>query len=141
MSLVTIARDALKDLPVSDIVRERLSLALDRLSDAEAKIETFQTQVGSLTAQLERECADHQQADRELQRLKEEHAEEVRIHRSVEFRRGQRTGGKWAVFCPKCHLPAAMPSEHGQYLSCSDGSCHWASDISRHEVEQFIRHL
>ena len=56
MSLIDTARDALKDLPVSDIVRERLSLALDRLLDAESKIEALQAEKGSLHGQLEREC-------------------------------------------------------------------------------------
>ena len=126
---------------MSDIVRERLSLALDRFSDAESKIEALQVQVGGLASQLDRERLDHQKTQKELQRLNDEHAEEVRIHRAVEFRRGSRTGGKWTVFCPKCHMPAAMPMEHDAYPLCSDGSCHWSSDITRHEVERFISQL
>jgi hypothetical protein len=39
MSLIDTARDALKDLPISDIVRERLSLALDRAPLSAARIE------------------------------------------------------------------------------------------------------
>lgn len=128
MSLISTARDALKDLPVSDIVRERLSLALDRLAEAEAKIETLQSEKGSLQSQLERERLDHQQTRQELQRLKDEHAEEIRIHRTIEFRRGKRTGGKWMAFCPKCHLPVAEQHENGEpelYCIQKYDDCGW----------------
>lgn len=98
MSFIDNARAALQALPISDIVRERLSLAVDRLAAAEAqvaelqaKIEVLQLQASSLAAQLERERLDHQQAREELQRLKE-HSEEVRIVHRVEFRRAGRIG-------------------------------------------------
>ncbi|MBI2812921.1 MAG: hypothetical protein HYX71_01395 [Opitutae bacterium] len=39
MGLLETARDALKDLPVSDILRERLSLALDQATASEKKID------------------------------------------------------------------------------------------------------
>ena len=123
MSIIDTARDALKDLPISDIVRERLSLAIDRLSDAEAKIDILQSEKGSLQAHLERERLDHQKTQQELQRLKDEYSEEVRINNAIEFRRGNRTGGKWAAFCPKCHLPA-VPRSDGGWLFCM-GSCGW----------------
>ena len=128
MSFIDTAKDALKDLPISDIVRERLSLALDRLMDAEAKIDTLQTDKGSLQAQLDRERLDHKQAREELQRLKHEHAEDIRIHRTIEFRRGKRTGGRWMAFCPKCHLPVAEGSNNGeQMLYCIQkyDDCGW----------------
>jgi hypothetical protein len=44
---------------------------------------------------------------RELeQQLTTARAEDVLIHKCIEFRRGRRTGGKWQAFCPKCHMPA-----------------------------------
>ena len=79
MSLIDTARDALKDLPVSDIVRERLSLALDRLLDAESKIEALQSEKGSLHGQLERERTDHQKTQQELQALRDTWREEIRF--------------------------------------------------------------
>jgi hypothetical protein len=59
-----------------------------------------------------------------LQRFKDEHAEEVRIHQrsGVEFRRGKRTGGKWSPFCPACHSPAASHLEDHQ-LRCQSRAC------------------
>ena len=124
MSLLDIARDTLKDLPVSDIVRERLSLAFNRLADAEAKIDALQSQNGSFQAQLERERLDHKQTREELRRLKDEYSEEIRIHKKsgVEFRRGKRTGGEWIPFCPSCHSPAASPREDYQ-LRCQSRTC------------------
>lgn len=89
------------------ILGQQLAFARDQFEALERKVSDLQTQVGRLDAQLERERSDHQQARKDLQRLKEEHAEEIRIHRLVEFRRGKRTGGKWMAFCPKCHLPVA----------------------------------
>ena len=38
--------------------------------------------------------------------LADSQAEEIRIHKAIEFRRGKRTAGKWMGFCPKCHMPA-----------------------------------
>ena len=125
MSFIDTARDALKDLPISDIVRERLSFALDRLTDAEAKIDTLQTDKGGLHAQLERERLDHKQTRDELQRLKDELSEDIRIHGLVEFRRGKRTGSKWLAFCPKCHLPAADIISSGEPLIYCSGNCGW----------------
>ena len=127
MSLLDIARDTLKDLPVSDIVRERLSLAFDRLAEAEAKIDALQLQNGSFQAQLERERLDHKQTRDELQRLKDEHAEEVRFHKTIEFRRGKRTGGEWMPFCPKCHLPALHDTKINDYVFCT--GCEWISYV------------
>jgi hypothetical protein len=125
MSLLEIARDTLKEIPMADVLRERLSLARDQFADAERKTSSLQSEVGALKAQLEQERVDHKQTQHELQRLKEEHAEEVRIHRSIEFRRGQRTSGKWMAFCPKCHLPAAHPQNQTAIAACPDGACKW----------------
>ena len=138
MSLLEVARDTLKDLPISDIVRERLSLALDRFADAEAKIEVLQAETGGLKAQLERERLDHKQTQQELQRLKDEHAEEIRVHGNVEFRRGKRTGGVWVAFCPVCHTLADL-STGG--VCCADSKCGWAPLLAVEQLEATRRTL
>lgn len=138
MSLLDIARDTLKDLPVSDIVRERLSLAFDRLAEAETKIDTLQSQNGNFQAQLERERLDHKQTREELDRLKQEYSEEIRIHSAIEFRRGKRTGGQWMPFCPKCHMPAFATEDFS--AGCS-ANCGWTSDVSEHELKHIITQL
>lgn len=128
MSLLDAARDALKQLPLSDILRERLSLALDQAAVAESKVAELQVALGkaeakieSVHAQLEDERVHHQQTKEELQRLRDEHAEEVRIHATIEFRRGKRTGGKWLPFCPRCHLPASTV----RTVRCMVRDCSW----------------
>lgn len=130
MSLLDIARDALKDLPVSDILRERLSLALDLASQAEAKHEETKAQLARVEVQLQMECLNHKETQKELQRFKDEHVEEIRIHRLIEFRLGKRTGGKWLAFCPKCHLPAGDGEATGGgsvvYCTAKHADCGWS---------------
>ena len=127
MSLLDIARDSLKDLPISDILRERLSLALDLAKQEEAKHEETKAQLARTEAHLEQERLDHKQAREELQRLKDEHTEEVRIHSAIEFRRGSRTGRVWLAFCPKCHLPANVYAD-GTAIECS-AECGWLAPL------------
>ena len=138
MSLIDTARDALKDLPISDIVRERLSLALDRLAEAEARIDALQSENGGLKAELERERRDHQQTNQQFQRLKDEHGEEIRIHRAIEFRRGKRTGGHWMPFCPKCHMPALATKDLN--AGCT-ADCGWVTDVSMEEMSRIPSQL
>jgi hypothetical protein len=63
--------------------------------------------------------------------LAESQAEDIRIHRGIEFRRGKRTGDKWLGFCPKCHMPAQdgwkpIPYSHNKQkvVFCS-ANCDW----------------
>jgi len=139
MSLLDIARDTLKDLPVSDILRERLSLALDLAAQAEIKHEETKAKLARSEASLERERLDHKQTREQLQRLQEEHSEEIRIHGSgVEFRRGKRTGGKWLPFCPKCHLPATGEG----IVSCPDKKkCCWFIGVGKKRTAEMIAEL
>ncbi len=66
----------------------------------------------------------------ELKRqLAESQAEDIRIHKGIEFRNGKRTGGKWMGFCPKCHMPAEdawIPRPRGseKVVQCS-ARCDW----------------
>lgn len=126
MSLLEVARDTLKEIPMSDIVRERLSLALDRLSEAETKIETLQAEKGSVTVALERERLDHQKTCEELQRLKDEYSEDIQVHSGIEFRRGKRTANTWMAFCPQCHIPADTSTV---YVRCGHPKCGWNTYI------------
>lgn len=138
MSLIDIARDTLKDLPISDVLRERFSLALDRLAEAEAKIEVLQSENAVLKSQLEIERVDHQKTQQELERFKKEHEEEARILHAIEFRRGKRTGNKWVAFCPKCHMPATL---HFTRPLCSTGKCDWTGDIESSQISDIIARL
>jgi len=135
MSLIQVARDTLKEIPMSDVIRERLSLAFDQLADAQHQVEVLQTEKGSLNAQLERERTDHEQTKKELKRLEELAREESFFVQDIEFRRGVRTGGIWKPFCPKCHLPVVIPDAHDEYACCSDHNCHWVSRVESRQIK------
>jgi len=122
------------------ILSQQLSFAKDQFSDLERKVADLQTQIGRLDAQLEREREDHKLARADLQRLKDEHAEEIRIYRSIEFRRGKRTDGKWLPFCPKCHMPAGWTQKHGSLVGCTAG-CGWVTNQMASHLEDLCREL
>lgn len=139
MGLIDTARQTLVELPISDILRERLSLAVDYAADLERKVSTLQSEVGNLQGQLERVTLDHNQCREQYQRLQKEHEEETRIWSTVEFRRGKRTDGQWVPFCPICHSPvsASVPHPLGQ-VACS-GKCGWLSGIPSGKLGEIIQ--
>ena len=142
MGVVEVARDALKEIPLSEVLRERVSLALDRLAESERKIETLQTEIGGFKAQLERERIDHEQTKKELQRLQELLREEIRIVLGVEFRKGSRTDDLWQPFCPKCHLPVVFSRDPSNQIFCQDHKgCGWVSGADSSQVQQQSRNL
>ena len=126
------------------ILSQQLAFAKDQFSDLERKVSNLQTQTGRLEAQLDRERAEHKQAREDLQLLKDEHSEEIRIHRLVEFRRGKRTGGKWMAFCPKCHLPVGDGEGMGggplAYCTAKHQDCGW-SVYPPISIEQMIQEI
>lgn len=115
---------------MADILRERLSLALDQSAGFERQVSALQTELGKFQAQLEIVTLDRDKAREELQRLKDEHSEDVVIHRAIEFRRGKRTRGVWSAFCPKCHLPILEYADHTG-VECS-GQCGFYAPLERH---------
>lgn len=140
MGLIEIARDTLKEIPMADILRERLSLALDQFLVLERKVSELQTKVGNLESKLEIVTLDRDKTQQELNRLKEEHIEEILIHRCIEFRRGRRTAGKWAAFCPKCHLPVANQEGYLDVI-CSDRVCNWFITLDNMSLSQVMKEL
>jgi len=87
--------------------------------------------IQSLISSLQSQHADI--ADRDIRLMQENtdlrnqlaelQKEEVRIHGTIEFRRGPRTGGKWLAFCPKCHMPV-NDTDYNQMNMCS-ALCGW----------------
>jgi hypothetical protein len=139
MGLLELTRDSLKDLPISDVIRERLSLALDQLADAQRQVGVLQTEKGGLQAQFERERLDHEQTKKELQRLQGLMTEEIRVVHGVEFRRGVRTSGEWLAFCPKCHLPISFIGSGADYPYCNDHDCGWISGVNTFVIRQELQ--
>ena len=138
MSILDIARDTLKEIPMADVLRERLSLALDQFAESERKNGVLQSENGVLKARLESDRLNHQQTQQELERLRELHEEEVRISHAIEFRRGKRTGDQWIAFCPRCHMPASLRFTNPL---CSSNDCNWTGDIESREISSIIARL
>ena len=138
MDLVQTARDTLKAIPMADVLRERLSLALDQYAEAERKVAALQKENGRMEAELHRVEKDNRDAQQQLETLRELHKEDVCVRRGAEFRRGKRTLYQWEPFCPACHLPAI--SHGGDLLDCS-AACGWSSNIPPDELPQIIREI
>ena len=116
---------------IEKLITEHGSAAIltQQLNFAKDKYAALEKEVAKLEAKIEIEHSNHVETKQELQRLKDEHAEEIRVHSMVEFRRGKRTGGKWLAFCPKCHLPAhdsaAEDRFDGRVCACCTAQCGW----------------
>ena len=108
------------------ILSQQLAFAKDQFSVLERQVGEFQAKTAKLEAQLEIERLNHKETQQQLQRLQEEHSEEIRIHKLIEFRRGKRTNGAWMPFCPKCGLPVydAVVAGGERWAHCSAG-CGW----------------
>jgi hypothetical protein len=65
--------------------------------------------------------------DRDEADIKHKDSEIAVFHRNIEFRRGPKTNGKWAAFCPKCHLPAidAIRRAGRVRIALCSGRCGW----------------
>jgi hypothetical protein len=123
------------------ILGQQLALAKDEFSALERQVGEFQAKIAKLEAQLEIERTNHNEIKHELQRLKDEHSEEIRIHKLVEFRRGIRTGNKWTAFCPKCHLPVTDSQYFGRWIIKCTGGCGWMTPVVGLDIGNLIKEL
>lgn len=140
MGLLDIARDTLKEIPMADILRERLSLAFDMASQSERENEKLRSEKARLEAELDIMRMNEKQTRLELETLKDRHAEDVRVSGGAEFRRGIRTNMKWIAFCPKCHAPATTDGGD-YYYGCSDNNCAWTSRITGYQMDRVVAEL
>jgi hypothetical protein len=118
MSLIDVAKSTVGGLVISDVLKERLSLALDQAAQFEGQVEDLRTTCADLKAELKSVQLDRDKTREALQRLQKEHEEETVIHSFLEFRRGKRTQNKWMPFCPKCHMPAAITHDQFPKVYC-----------------------
>ena len=138
MSTYTDLKSALTELPISDILKARLELAVDQAVAFERQVEDLQTKAADLKAQLNVVATDRKQARDELDQLQNEHVEEIRIYHGIEYRRGKRTGGDWMAFCPSCHLPCDLSNE---VIMCSSIKCGWQTSYPIEQIDLDIRFL
>jgi hypothetical protein len=79
---------------------------------------------------LERDVCLMEENAQLKKKVTDSQAEEIRIYRGIEFRRGMRTQGKWMPFCPKCHMPSQYSTAmapngfHSPAIVCS-AHCGW----------------
>jgi hypothetical protein len=126
-----------KDRRDIDVLRQIHSLA--------SSLQSEHAEVVERDIRVMQENAALMQAKASLERqLAESQAEEVRIHRLIEFRRGKRTGGKWMAFCPKCHLPVGDGEGMGgrplAYCTAKHADCGWSVPVPM-SVAQVIQEL
>lgn len=88
---MSIIAELLREVPLSSLLHEKVKAL-------EAQRDEFKRELEYSKILLEKLQEKHRA-------LVAKHAEDVRLLAGVEFRRGQRTGGVWLGFCPKCHLP------------------------------------
>jgi hypothetical protein len=125
---------ALEAIPkISELLTRLIKLTKDRETGALVQ----QIQQHQLEIHTALVVADAKIRDLERQ-LAEAQAEEVRIHSSIEFRRGKRTGGVWMAFCPKCKMPALSSDDWD--VTCS-ANCGWTSSISKQELPRIAAQL
>jgi hypothetical protein len=123
------------------MLREQLVLAQARVTQLETENVELKAKGAALEAELKlaREGYDKEKA--EHQRLKDEHTEEIRVWKTVEYRKGKRTLDKWQAFCPKCHLPLMVSASYEfDHVSCS-ADCGWTAAITADEILKFLESL
>ena len=129
MSMFDSLKKTIADLPISDIHKARLELALDRSAELETKLESLQSEHADLKAELKVVALDRDYQKREYDRLVQEHSEEIRIHKMIEFRRGKRTGDKWMAFCPQCHMPVKDVAGNNGIVAVCSSRCGWSGSV------------
>ena len=127
-----------KDRKDIETLRAIISLT-HSIQSSEAEIVERDIRVMQENAQLMREKV-------ELERqLATAQAEDICIHRAIEFRHSKRTGHKWMAFCPKCHMPAqrvGVPDARGGFsdaVACS-AHCGWQV-FARQTLEEIIAEI
>ena len=119
------------------ILNQQLAFAKDQYAAQERLVGELQSKAAKLEAQFEIEQSNHKTTRQELQRIVDEHSEDVRVHRAIEFRRGKRTGGNWIAFCPVCHTPA----DTTMLVICANPKCKWKLIIPGDQVPNYISEL
>src|ERR1035437_2928434 len=130
-------KPALAKLSVTAMLREQLALEKARSSHLEAEDKDLKAQLAVLQAKFDTEQANHNNTRNNLQELRGERAEEVAVWRTVESRQGKRTFGRWAAFCPKCHVPLSIGAFD---VKCS-ANCGFSCDVKPSELRGALKSL
>lgn len=71
-------------------------------------------------------------------KLAKSQSEDIRIEEGIEFRKGERTSGRWKPFCPKCHMPASQINDFD--IVCS-AECGWSVWVPFSEYNETLEKL
>jgi hypothetical protein len=125
------------------MLREQLALSQLHSSKLESENTELKSKMAVLEVELKLIREERDQTKQEHQKLKDEYAEEILIHESIEFRKGKRTMNKWIMFCPSCHVPTFTDykEDGGSLVRCSK-ACGWAGmGFRKKELEETIKEL
>lgn len=96
--------DIIKGLPIAAVQEEKIATFEKKFA---------QLEIENLQLRAENEC------------LKKAAEEEERVHEAITFKRGRRTGGKWAAFCSSCSKPARGDTLGAEYIVFCTARCGW----------------
>ena len=129
---------AIKD--IIDLVKDLESRAKERRDiDLIHKIQSLALSLQAHDADIvERDIRLMEENSHLKRQLAEAQSEDIRIDTAIEFRRGERTSGRWMPFCPKCHMPAVI-DDRG--LSGCSANCGWITNITKNQLNIVISKL
>lgn len=140
-SPIDAAVNALKVADVPADIREILSGALSFAADLARQNSDLQSQVEVLRDEVEGVTFDRDQARTEAQTLRDAAQEEIRVHETLEFRKGLCTGDAWVPFCPICHIPISslmFDATVGSVI-CSDRKCGFRPGLTKPQFDNIVR--
>ena len=136
LSIFDRAKSALAEIQISDVLKERLAFAIDKGAAAETKVSELRAEIADFKAELKIAQREAEEKKSELNTLREKHKEEIRVRSGVEFRKGERTGGAWEPFCPKCHIPIIIDTRQEFNPACPDEKCGWISPLEADAIHR-----
>jgi hypothetical protein len=130
MGIISDIREALKEIPLSDILRERLTTA-------EQTIEQLEKENINLKEQHRNALEKINKLEKDLMAFRSAKTEFVE-ERGALFKRRPEGGYHKAVFCPKCRMP--MGSMEGVLPYACD-KCKIVLDFTGDDLPEILREL
>jgi hypothetical protein len=141
MGLIAATKDTLANALSTEVMKQRLAFAEDKLKTLEGENLELERQNAVLEAKLSEAQSHIEELRQQAETLEAAQKEPIVIASTVEFRRSERTRHQWLPFCPVCHAPAGHGGDPSNFLICSHRSCAWMADISHRELPSIIAGL
>jgi len=130
MSIISDIREILREIPLSDILREKLSIA-------ERSIEQLEKENIDLKNQYRTVLDKINELEKELSAFRSRKDDFIE-ERGALFKRRPEGGYHEAVFCPKCRMPMVSV---GQMLPYTCGRCNISVDFTRRDFRRIFNQL